>query len=348
MKNVKLGKTKRSRLIRKFLLSAIKGGNQQLIHDCQEIFKVSRQTVHTHLSALVKMEFLESHGNTKARTYSLGANRSHIQEYVLENLRESDVYFQDFNFIFKDLPNEIQDICHYGFTEMLNNAIDHSGGESVYVSSSRNNEYIEIFIWDNGEGIFDHIARLMKLSDPRESILELSKGKLTTDPENHTGQGIFFTSRTFDSFYIYAGDLIFSHDEGTRDYLLHNDKDQEGTYVFMKIAIDSQRTLGGVFDDFTGTEDEDFVFNKTVVPVRLALYEGEKLVSRSQAKRILNRVEKFDTVLLDFRGVDYIGQAFSDEIFRVFTKRNPHIKFLPIHTSKEIDKMIIAAKSNTN
>jgi anti-sigma regulatory factor (Ser/Thr protein kinase) len=348
MTDVKLGKTKRSRLIRKFLLNAIKGGNQQFIYDSQEIFKVSRQTIHTHLSALVKMGFLESHGNTKARTYRLGSKRSHTQKYELENLHESDVYFQDFNFIFKDLPNEIQDICHYGFTEMLNNAIDHSGGQSVHVGSSRNTENINIFIWDDGEGIFNHIARLMKLSDPRESILELSKGKLTTDPENHTGQGIFFTSRIFNSFYIYAGDLIFSHDAGMEDYLFHNEKDQEGSYVFMKIAISSQRTLKGVFDDFTGTEDEEFAFNKTVVPVRLVLYEGEKLVSRSQAKRILNRVEKFDTVLLDFSGVDQIGQAFSDEIFRVFTRRNPHIKIHTVNTSVEIDKMILAAKSNNN
>lgn len=55
--------------------------------------------------------------------------------------------------------------------------------------------------------------------------------------------------------------------------------------------MSSARVLADVFDAFTGTEDEDFAFNTTVVPVKLVLYEGEKLVSRSQAKRILNRVE---------------------------------------------------------
>lgn len=346
MKNRELGKTKRSRLIRRYLLNAVKADNQQMVHDGQEIFKVSRQTIHSHLSALVDMGYLVAHGNTKARTYGLGLKRHHIQKFPLENLRESDVYYQDFSYIFKDLPDNIEDICHYGFTEMLNNAIDHSGGEFVYVSAERDENYIEAFISDDGEGIFNHIARVMDLSDPRESILELSKGKLTTDPENHTGQGIFFTSRTFDSFYIYAGDLIFSHDEGTDDYLLHNDKEREGTFVFMKIAMNSPRTLGDVFDAFTGTEDEDFAFNTTVVPVKLVLYEGEKLVSRSQAKRILNRVEKFNTVLLDFAGVDSIGQAFADEVFRVFARRNPHISIQPTHTTENIDRIIRAAKSN--
>ncbi len=346
MKNTDLGKTKRSRLIRKYLLNAVKADNQQLVHDGQEIFKVSRQTIHSHLSTLVKMGYLVAHGNTKARTYGLGDKRSHAQSFALENLRESDVYYQDFSYIFKELPDNIEDICHYGFTEMLNNAIDHSGGKFVYVNAERNENYIQIFISDNGEGIFNHIARVMGLSDPRESILELSKGKLTTDPENHTGQGIFFTSRTFDSFYINSSDLIFTHDHGTEDYLLHNDKERKGTLVFMKVAMDSPRTLVKVFDEFTGTEDEDFAFNTTVVPVKLVLYEGEKLVSRSQAKRILNRVEKFNTVLLDFEDVSSIGQAFADEVFRVFARRNPHISIQPTHTTDNIDRVIHAAKNN--
>jgi len=345
-----LGKTKRSAQIRSYLLDAVRlGKHQQMIAASQEIFKVSRQTIHTHLSALVEMGYLVAHGNTRARTYGLGSKRFHIQEFPLENLRESEVYYQSFNYIFKDLPENIESICHYGFTEMLNNAIDHSGGEVAHISVTRDENSVEIYISDNGEGIFDHIARIMGLGDPRESILELSKGKLTTDPDNHTGQGIFFTSRTFDSFYVYAGDLIFSHDEGTDDYLLHNERELEGgTLVSMQIAMNSPRTLEDVFDAFTGTEDEDFAFNTTVVPVKLVLYEGEKLVSRSQAKRILNRVEKFNTVLLDFEGVDSIGQAFADEVFRVFARRNPHVNIEPTHTTNIIDRMILAAKSHTD
>ena len=344
---MELGKTKRSRLIRKFLLSAVKAGNQQIVHDAQEIFHVSRQTIHNHLSTLVEMGYLEAHGKTSGRTYELGTKRSHIQKFALENLRESDVYIRDFGFIFENLPHNIENICHYGFTEILNNAIDHSEGQFVYVNVERTKKFIEIKISDDGEGIFNHIARIMDLSDPRESILELSKGKLTTDPKNHTGQGIFFTSRTFDNFYIYAGDLIFTHDDNdSDDYLLHNDKERDGTFVYMKIAMDSCRDLEGVFAAFTGNEDEDFSFNTTVVPVKLALYEGEKLVSRSQAKRILNRVEKFKTVLLDFKDVDSIGQAFADEMFRVFARRNPHIILYPTHTSESIDRIIHAAESN--
>lgn len=341
-----LARTKRARLIRQFLMNAIKAGDVNFIQDAMETFEVSRQAVFNHLKGLVDAGRLKAMGNTRARVYVLGPVRSHRAFFNLKDLDESAVYYRDFGFIFNDLPRDLESICHYGFTEMLNNAIDHSGGTFVLVHTDRDSEAVTIRIHDDGEGIFSHIARILNLSDPRESLFELSKGKLTTDPDHHTGQGIFFTSRAFDSFYIFSGDLIFSHNDGDKnDYLLHNEKDRKGTHVVMKIALDSKKNLKAVFDEFTGSEEEDFVFNKTVVPVKLALYEGERLISRSQAKRILNRVEKFKTVLLDFQGVDMIGQAFADEVFRVFARKNPRLELIPANVNEEVYKAIQAASS---
>ncbi len=341
-----LATTKRSEIIRRFLLNGIKAKNSDIILDATEAFGISRQAVHAHLSALIKQGYLIAVGNTKGRTYQLGGNRSESGVFALKNLQESEVYYRDFGSIFADLSREIENICHYGFTEMLNNAIDHSVGTTVFINVERNAEKIAITIMDDGEGIFNHIARLLNLQDPRESILELSKGKLTTDPDNHTGQGIFFTSRAFDEFFIYSGDLAYSHvDEYEHDFLLHREKNQKGTKIYMEILLNTDRVLKAVFDEYTGNEDQDYAFNKTVVPVKLALYEGERLVSRSQAKRILNRVEKFETVLLDFKGVDMIGQAFADEVFRVFAKRNPQILIHAIHQNADIEKFIKAAKA---
>jgi len=346
---MKLAKTKRADLIRRFLLNAIKAGNAGFFHDAMETFELSRQAIHGHLAALVALGCLAATGNTRGRSYILGSVRSHFGMFPLAGLSESDVYYRDFGFMFKDLPQEIEHICHYGFTEMLNNAIDHSGGQQVSVSVERTMVNIIITIADDGEGIFKHIARIMGLNDTRESILELSKGKLTTDPDNHSGQGIFFSSRTFDEFFIASGNLFFSHTDGeNEDWLLHGEKDRAGTLVDMRIALDSSRTLRSVFDAFTGSEDEDFVFNKTVVPIKLALNEGERLVSRSQAKRILNRVDKFKTVLLDFSKVDSIGQAFADEVFRVFVRQHPEIDLLPIHLNEDIRRMILAAQSGSS
>src|SRR5438067_215023 len=73
---------------------------------------------------------------------------------------------------------------------------------------------------DDGVGIFEKIRRQCKLDDHRQAILELSKGKLTTDPERHTGQGIFFTSRIFDEFLIRSDHFIFGHFRKEGDWLV--------------------------------------------------------------------------------------------------------------------------------
>jgi anti-sigma regulatory factor (Ser/Thr protein kinase) len=268
---------------------------------------------------------------------------------VLKGLDESAIYYRDFGFIFDDIAPEIEKICDFGFTEMVNNAIDHSGGTAVAVLVHRDNDKITIHISDDGVGIFNHIASVFKLSDPRESLFELHKGKLTTDPDHHSGQGIFFTSRAFDRFRIISGDLVFSHKDGEKDdYLYHFDLESSGTHITMSINLTTERTLKSVFDAFTGGQEEDFVFNKTIVPVKLALYEGENLISRSQANRILNRVEKFKKVQLDFNGVDMIGQAFADEVFRVFARKNPKIELVPINAGKEVSQTIQAAQKGND
>ena len=151
--------------------------------------------------------------------------------------------------------------------------------------------------------------------------------------------------RVFDGFTISSGDLDYSHrEESPVDFLLHADDAFKGTLVNMEIAADSHNDIGAIFDEYSSGPDE-YRFERTVVPVRLALYEGERLVSRSQAKRILNRVERFRYVILDFEGVDTIGQAFADEVFRVFANRHPEIKIMATNESEQIGRMINRALS---
>lgn len=96
-----------------------------------------------------------------------------------------------------------------------------------------------------------------------------------------------------------------------------------------------------MFDDYAGPEE--FQFNKTVIPVRLAQYGNEKLVSRSQAKRLLARIERFQFVIFDFEGVSAIGQAFADEIFRVYAQAHSEIALLPDKMEPNVEKMVSRA-----
>jgi hypothetical protein len=183
----------------------------------------------------------------------------------------------------------------------------------------------------------------MHLADERHAILELCKGKLTTDPAKHTGQGVFFTSRLLDSFDILSGGVYFSHILGTEDdWIVERPEFKSGTTIFMKLNNHTSKTCKKIFDQYS--DEEDLGFIKTVVPVRLAQYGNENLISRSQAKRVMARVETFKIVVLNFEGVPTIGQAFSDEIFRVFANSHPEIEIAAINTNSEVKRMVASAR----
>jgi hypothetical protein len=149
-----------------------------------------------------------------------------------------------------------------------------------------------------------------------------------------------------DEFSIFSRNLRFIHKKGTEDWLNDDNTDNvPGTTIVLRLENDCVRTTKSVFDEFAPPDESDYSFSKTIVPVKLAKHEGEKLVSRSQAKRLVMRFEKFETVVLDFEGVEDIGQAFSDEVFRVFAKAHPSVKLIPRNTTAAVQSMIARALS---
>jgi len=186
----------------------------------------------------------------------------------------------------------------------------------------------------------------LALEDERHAVLELAKGKFTTDPDHHTGEGIFFTSRMFDKFTLLAGNVYFSHKSpGNEDWILENRDQRSGTAAFLELYNDTERTTRDIFDQFT--VDSDYGFSKTIVPVDLVQYGDASLISRSQAKRLLTRFDRFRTVILDFKGVEQVGQGFADEVFRVFTRANPTVHLVPINENIQVHTMIRRAMSTT-
>ena len=340
----------RGEKIRRQILRDVKYHPNDISKHIAKIFSISPQAVNHHVKKLEKDEHLSSTGIGKGKKYFLGDVRENKSFFALsDDFAEHEVWRDHFSYIFENLPENLIDICHYGFTEMVNNVIDHSAGTKVHISVYRTKNEILIIVIDDGEGIFKRIKRLCELSDERQALLELSKGKLTTDPENHTGEGIFFTSRVFDKFEIDSKGLEYTHDhQDLYDYIFDSaiPMAKIGTFVSMAIQRTSKRNIQDVFDEYTAGPD-DFQFNKTVIPVQLAQYKNEKLVSRSQAKRILIRVEKFENVIFDFKNVKTIGQAFADEIFRVYAQRHLGIALVPVNMEDDVAKMVQKATSWT-
>lgn len=325
--------------IQNFIMQHVPDHPRDIVSFTMNHLKSSRTTVQRHINHLLKQQKIVKTGNTKNIYYKiLGGLENRCVLTLTKKLDEFRLFETFFKGHEKQLNENISDIISYSFTEMVNNAIDHSFGNTLIVESKREDNDIVIDIIDDGIGIFQKISDALGTSDLREAILELNKGKFTTDPSNHTGEGIFFTSRIFDEFQLIANNISYIRNNLENDWFLENFLSKKGTQVKLRISLNSLRTLHDVFSEFQ--DIDSFEFNKTEITVALSKIDGERYISRSQAKRILRNIEKFDIVTLDFKGVRIVGQGFVDEVFRVFKNKFPHIKIRYINANSDIVFMI--------
>jgi anti-sigma regulatory factor (Ser/Thr protein kinase) len=327
--------------IKRELVDGVDIGTVGLVSATAREFNISRQTVNRILNEMVSAGELTASGTTRARKYALVVLEEVRKTFPLAGLSESDVWVHHIAHLFKHQKSTAMSLANFAFTEMVNNAIDHSEGTSVTVTAIRTARTVKLRISDDGIGIFKKIQIALGLEDPSHSILELAKGKLTTDPARHSGLGVFFSSRACESFMMLANGLAYSHAAAAYDFLLKDEEPLPGTLVIMDFDLYSTRSLSALFKEYEAESVGGF--SKTIVPVHLAEYGSENLVSRSQAKRALTRVERFTEVIWDFAKVDEVGQAFADEIFRVFPLANPDSHFSVVNATKEVAAMITLA-----
>lgn len=332
-------------LIQEFILGHLKEHPRDIVAVLANEFNFSRQRAHHYLRQEVKNGTIIKTGSNRWTQYFL-ANGNHIEftEKIRPGLAEDKMWSQYVKPIVQSFPENIYKICIYGFTEIFNNAIDHSRGSTIFSDIEIENNTLTIRIIDNGVGIFKKIQKALKLDSIKEAILHLSKGKFTTDPSNHTGEGIFFTSRMFDKFSILSSDVFYTFQN--EDWFLSPEKNDdfgEGTLIKMEISLESKKIPKEIFDQYA---DQEIGFGKTIVAVALSADPSDPHVSRSQAKRLLLGLEKFKTIMLDFKGVSSVGQAFVDEVFRVFQNEYPDITIHYVNANEEVDLMIKRGLSN--
>lgn len=338
---------KRSKAIHDFILERIETHPLDISAMVTKEFGISRQAACRHMRQLVGNGFIETSKTSHHVKYELKELESKQYDFnVKDPLEEDKVWTAYVKPVITNFTNaNAYDILYYGFTEIFNNALDHSEGEIVNVTISIDANNIKLVVKDDGIGIFKKIQGHFDLDDSRHALLELSKGKITSDPERHTGEGIFFASRMFDCFFIWSQYLSYIRHSDDDWLLEYRAIEHIGTYVSMRIRHNTNKTSTEVFEKYA-SEANDYGFTRTHVPVNLALYEGETLVSRSQAKRLLARVDRFKEVWLDFKDVKSIGPAFADEIFRVFAKAHPNIQLFWSNANPMVEKMIHRAMSN--
>lgn len=325
---------KRQEQIKRYLLEKVASGQGNAAHGAAESFSISLNTAYRYLREMEAAGLIRKKDRRyvlcrTCHTYSICRSDGNLEN-------EDKIYRRTLQPHIASLPDNVKRIWEYTFMEMLNNALEHSGGENIEIRVVKEPLFTTVFLTDDGVGIFRKIQEFYHYPDLEDAAAELFKGKLTTDSKNHSGEGIFFTSRILDSFVIISDGQTFSRDNTQASDILEADSWKgHGTRICMGLADDSKKVLKDIFDQFT---DDDGKFNVTEIPLKSIF--GTFPVSRSQAKRLCSRCDNFSKMIIDFSGVEEIGQGFAHEVFTVFQNAHPEIEILAKNENKDVRKMI--------
>ena len=334
--------------IKRYILEKIRMDDVQYAQKTAENFQVSLTTIKRYVKSCVEKNIIEE-SNECACKYRLSTEIRDFEYELNGFLMEDGVFTEDIRSEIKNISKEAEQIWSYVFMEMMNNAIEHSEGTKICCRVMKDYLYTEISITDNGIGIFKKLQNYLKEKmypnvTYQDVITELYKGKLTTNPTCHSGEGVFFSSKMLNEFAIWSDNTIFSFGCFEKEKIVQSHLISYytrlmniGTMVVMKLENYTTRKMKEVFDIYAPIE-EGFV--KTVIPMKEVCPYGEP-IARSQARRILFRLELFKKVILDFLGVEFMGQGFADEVFRVFRNKHPEIEIIPVHANESVMGMIV-------
>ncbi len=294
------------------------------------------------LRRLAGLQWLQIAGTPRQRRYGPGPLRQVVQRYALAGLQEDEPWRRDFAPCFA-LPAHVQRLAQHAFTELLNNAVDHSGGSRVTVSMRQTPLQLQLLVSDDGCGLFRRIEEHFAITEPALAMLELSKGRLTSDPHRHAGQGLFFTSRLADVFDIHANAAAFQcRSWERRAWRAGRPATPHGTSVYVAICLDTPRTLDAVLQAHRGAAGHGLA--RTTVPLHLLAGAEGVLASRAEARRVAARLALFEHAEIDFAGVTDIGHGFADELFRVFGGDNPTLELQPTGMNPGVQAMVASVR----
>ena len=288
--------------IKRYILEKVDNSQNDIAKRTAEAFQISLNTVYRYIRELEANKIIKKRDSNNKKYELIKETHNYVYDRrETPDLQEDVVYDLCIKEYVEKLPLNVQKIWQYSFMEMMNNAIDHSESDIILIRVIQDYMNTMILIADQGVGIFRKIRDYYNFPTLDDAVGELFKGKLTTDTQKHSGEGIFFTSRVLDTFAAFSDGKIFTHDkyneilqDADEVESLSKQKDSRGTIILMSLSNYSKKILREVFNMFS---DVDGGFTKTHVPIK-NIFDTYP-VSRSQAKRLCNRFEKFKVVELD-------------------------------------------------
>lgn len=326
-----------SNQIKKFILDNLSRHRRDIIYAAIKRFGVSRQAVLKHMHTLINNKQVVAHGKTRDRFYELRPQVNYNKTIPIDSKFSTQVVISK-NILpnIVSLPKNLVEIIQFSITALLNNISDHSKATKLYFKLYLTYDDFHMVINDNGNGIFGHISSILNLNSIQSAALEIAKGQVTTDQENHSGDELNTVIHLFDVAVIESNGIFLKYINKTSNYSTGPSLQQKGTRIHLKINPDSKRTCEKTFKKLFDIENR-----YTNVPVCiLRQNKNEQINSRNQAKTIISNLNNIKKVKFDFNNVDLIGPAFADELIRGLSKREKVVEVQWINSNEMIDIMM--------
>lgn len=296
---------------------------------------LSRQAVHLQLAALCDRGALELVGRGRGAAYRRATpERSRALE--VEGL-VVEAAWRDLAGLaaFAELSTDLRELTRHVAIELMENAVDHSDAWQLKVTLAVATDSVEVTVDDDGAGLFARVAKLRGLASEQDAAVGLLSGGVTTLPERHRGEGLFFVDKMVDRLALASGELELLVDHARGDHALLVREARRGTRVVAHVARATTRTVSEVF----ATWSTDYRVDRTRLYVALA-QTGLAFVSRAEARRLVAGVAEQRELVLDFAGVAGVGAAFVDELWGAWQRAHPEVRLTAIHANVAVRFMI--------
>jgi len=329
-----------SQQVKKFLLDNLSKHQKDIIQAAIRRFGISRQAVHKHMNYLINDKKVAAHGNTKARYYELMPTVNFNKTINIGSMQTGDDIIKKFiEPNIRILSENIFEIFHFSTQALINNIFDHANASKILFKIYITHKDAHFIISDNGIGIFDHLRSGLNLFDEHLAALELAKGHVTTDPNNHSGDELYTVIHLFDKVKIDSSGRSLGFSNYNQDWSLTYSPHRQGSRIHLTISPSSKRTCKEIFNNIFHLNDK-----KVRIPLNLLDISEHKVVnSRSQVESVLRNIQDFNEIEFDFKKIDLIGPSFADELVRKTIEKNYKAKIKCINANETVDLLMSRA-----
>jgi DNA-binding transcriptional ArsR family regulator len=222
--------------IRGFILDCVADGPRSVARQVAQAYGISRQAANRHLDSLVEAGVLEQGGYTRSKEYRLRRTSLLNREIRVTPVLNPDRLWDDHVApVLSDDRPAVRHLCRSAFGEVIRNVIAHAQAGWITVLFATTARHIDVTITDDGQGIFNRLARRVGVAGARECaelMLRHANARSTDFPASR----LALLGRNFESFVISSAGASVGFDAGQNAWSLRDEATPAtGTRIAMRL-----------------------------------------------------------------------------------------------------------------